>query len=54
MSKEAKRFFVAMFRIGNASFIYHQLAHNTSEKTLKAYYLEWLEGLPQAQLKLSW
>ena len=41
-----REFHAAMFRIGNASFIYHQLANNTSEKTLKAYYLEWLERLP--------
>lgn len=35
-----------MFRIGNATYRYHQLAASPNEETLKVYYQEWLNGLP--------
>jgi len=41
-----REFHATLFRIGNVSFKYHQQAYNTSDKMLKAYYDEWLEGLP--------
>lgn len=34
------------FRIGNASYIYHQQAIPIQEDRLIMYYKEWLEGLP--------
>ena len=43
---EQKEFHATIFRLGNAAYVYHQLAQETSEKTLKMYYAEWLEGLP--------
>ena len=43
---EWKEFHERIFRIGNAGYIYHQLAFETSEKTSEEYYDEWLEGLP--------
>jgi len=39
-------FHASLFRVGNASFIYHQMAENVSAKNLESYYQEWLEGLP--------
>lgn len=42
---ELKEFHARLFRIGNATFCYHQLASN-SEPT-EEYYFEWLEGLPK-------
>ncbi|MDR2916183.1 MAG: hypothetical protein LBV74_15385 [Tannerella sp.] len=42
-----KEFHARIFRIGNAAYIYHQLATSTTNnETLKVYYQEWLEGLP--------
>jgi hypothetical protein len=41
-----KEYHAALFRIGNASFIYHQMATNVSTKNQELYYQEWLEGLP--------
>jgi len=40
-----------LFRIGNASYIYHQLAHDTSVNLLESYYDEWLDGLPPNIMK---
>jgi hypothetical protein len=37
-----------IFRVGNATYIYHQLADKeVDEKTQRKYYEEWLEGLPK-------
>ncbi len=37
-----------MFRVGNAIYIYHQLAcQDKDDETLKIYYNEWLEGLTE-------
>jgi len=43
---EDREMHATIFRIGNASYIYNQIAYDTSEKKLKLYYDEWLEGLP--------
>lgn len=44
---EEREFHEYMFRIGNASYIYHTQANkDVSEETLRVYYEEWLEGLP--------
>ena len=40
-----REYHASIFRIGNATIIYHQLASNTSPSMLKSFYLEWLEGL---------
>jgi len=37
-----------LFRIGNAAYVYHQMAYAANDETLKIYYSEWLEGLPTA------
>ena len=39
-------FHAVTFRIGNATYVYHQLAYDTSDEILRTYYEEWLEGLP--------
>jgi len=41
-----REFHATLFRIGNAAYIYHQLACDTSDKMLESYYYEWLDGLP--------
>lgn len=43
---EHKEYFAANFRIGNAIYVYHEQAFSTSDKRLKEYYEEWLQGLP--------
>ena len=43
---EHKEYFAANFRIGNAIYVYHEQAFSTSDKGLKEYYEEWLQGLP--------
>ena len=43
---EEREYHATMFRIGNAVYIYNQLAFETSQKKQKMYYAEWLEGLP--------
>jgi len=43
---EDREMHATLFRIGNATYIYHQIADDTSEKNKKLYYDEWLEGLP--------
>ena len=42
---EERDWHAQFFRIGNATFSYHQLAAN-SEPTIE-YFKEWLEGLPE-------
>eukprot|EP01029_Cantina_marsupialis_P031095 TRINITY_DN8750_c0_g1_i1.p1 TRINITY_DN8750_c0_g1~~TRINITY_DN8750_c0_g1_i1.p1 ORF type:complete len:123 (-),score=19.27 TRINITY_DN8750_c0_g1_i1:38-406(-) len=45
--EDQREFHQYMFRVGNASYIYHTQATNAiDEKTLRKYYEEWLEGLP--------
>jgi len=39
-------FHASLFRIGNASIIYHQRANEQNLPKLEIYYLEWLQGLP--------
>lgn len=41
-----REFHAKLFRIGNATYKYYELASLPEEKILKSYYLEWLEGLP--------
>jgi len=45
-SVSEKEYHASLFRISNATYIYHQLAYSTSEQILKSYYIEWLNGLP--------
>ena len=45
-TENQREFHAAIFRIGNAAYRYHRLAEETSEKILRSYYPEWLEGLP--------
>jgi len=45
-SPTEREYHASIFRIGNAAFVYHQLASETSLTKLKSFYLEWLEGLP--------
>lgn len=42
-----REFHATLFRIGNAAYIYHQLAYDINDETQKIYYDEWLEGLPE-------
>ena len=35
-----------IFRLGNATIYYHQLAAATNDETLQLYFQEWLEELP--------
>lgn len=42
---EKREFHAQLFRIGNTTYRYHQLAAD-AEPTIK-YYNEWLEGLPE-------
>ena len=42
---EQREFHEKLFRIGNATYRYHQLAQK-SEPTVE-YFLEWLQGLPE-------
>lgn len=44
--EEQREFHERMFRIGNATYIYHQQVESLNDKELYPYYLEWLEGLP--------
>jgi len=44
--EDEKEDHATFFRIGNASYIYHQLARETSPEQLKTYYREWLNELP--------
>jgi len=41
-----REYHARIFRLGNAAFIYHQMAYDTSDTVLEVYYHEWLEGLP--------
>lgn len=41
-----KEFHARMFRIGNASYRYHQQANTLNDKIAEKYFYEWLEGLP--------
>lgn len=44
---EDREFHARLFRYGNAVYRYHQLANAPSNKdSLKLYYEEWLQGLP--------
>lgn len=43
--EEERAFHAALFRIGNAAYIYHQLGTGRTEN-LKLYFEEWLQGLP--------
>jgi len=46
---DEREYHARMFRIGNAAFIYHQIAaSSTNAVTLEIYYHDWLEGLPPA------
>jgi len=46
--KEEREFHAYMFRVGNASYIYHSLStEEINEETLRMYYDEWLSGLPE-------
>lgn len=45
--EEEKEYWTKMFRIGNATYIYHDRTVSFSNKQLKLYYSEWLEGLPE-------
>ena len=36
----------SFFRLGNASYIYHQLAKETSPEQMESYYCDWLNELP--------
>lgn len=45
-SDEDRELHAKLFRIGNASYVYHQLAFTTSEGILEEYYNEWLQSLP--------
>ncbi len=42
-----REFHAQLFRIGNATYRYHQLASQPDIKSLRLYYEEWLEGLPK-------
>ncbi len=42
---EIKDFHERLFRVGNATFVYHQKAY--SKEIPKQYFNEWLEGLPE-------
>lgn len=44
--EEEREFHAQFFRIGNATYIYHEQAAFTCEKRLREYYAEWLQGLP--------
>jgi hypothetical protein len=45
--EEEREFHEYMFRVGNASYIYHSKStKGINEETLKMYYSEWLSGLP--------
>ncbi|MGV8829947.1 MAG: hypothetical protein ACWA6U_16695 [Breznakibacter sp.] len=45
--EEQREFHAYLFRIGNASYIYHsQATKEIKEESLKIYYEEWLSGLP--------
>jgi len=44
--EEEREYHAALFRIGNASYIYQQLADETSPEKLELYYYDWLETLP--------
>lgn len=43
---DEKAFHARLFRIGNASYRYHQLAASANGADMEKYYHEWLEGLP--------
>lgn len=43
---EQRESFATNFRIGNAIYVYHEQAFSTSDKRLREYYEEWLQGLP--------
>jgi len=43
---DEKEYHATLFRVGNASYIYHQMAKETSPEKLETYYREWLEELP--------
>ena len=43
---EERENFATSFRIGNATYVYHEQAFSTSDKRLKEYFDEWLQGLP--------
>jgi len=43
--EEERAFHAALFRIGNAAYIYHQLGTGRIEN-LKLYFEEWVQGLP--------
>jgi len=44
-SPEQREFHAQLFRIGNATYRYHQLA--TESEPTEEYYFEWLQGLPE-------
>ena len=46
-----REYHARMFRIGNATIIYHQLAASNNDTTLEIYYREWLAGLPPALMQ---
>jgi uncharacterized protein with NAD-binding domain and iron-sulfur cluster len=45
-SGKDREFHALIFRLGNAAYIYHQLAFNASREFSEMCYSEWLEGLP--------
>lgn len=46
LPEDKRAFHARMFRIGNASYVYHNQALSINENRLWEYYQEWLEGLP--------
>ena len=44
---EQREFHARLFRIGNATYRYHQLAASVKDEIPEEYYFEWLEGLPE-------
>lgn len=45
--EDKKAYHERLFRIGNATYVYHQLAYaQNNDKQLESYYHEWLKGLP--------
>lgn len=43
---EERELHAKLFRVGNATYRYHQLANSTNDEQLKLYFSEWLTGLP--------
>ena len=46
LPKEEQAYHARLFRIGNATYIYHQQTAMLPDSLLETYYKEWLEGLP--------